>query len=950
MTDNSTDHPSEEEKKYHDIEQFLTDHGIKLHRKKIRDLMTFNANSMAVYKGNIIISSSCRKMDIELGMSTYRDIKSRNLSLGQDSYSNLLSLVAGLGEIGNGHVGPTRDEVIPPHNLAYAIEVYTDMKNKGLKVTEAGYTAMIRCYCINHQREEALELYKLRYEGATDSAATDNVPESEPVSLESDSTTPVTVGILPTESTAATAVEDGSGDNSSPSINNRAVVTAVATVDKYWVTKTKEASILANATSRSTPKLRTFYPLLLEYASAPHFDLSTCLYLWNQMVVVHDVFPSEREFIVMFQLLVSLREKHEAVSGFASGSGASVPPLKDSDMSSYMTKSDYTAADIEALFYYLLALFNDHLGAFHLTRLNTVYAAGGEMVTGSTEAAVESVTVTDAGAGSGLLGVDVMRQWFELFTHSSNITTDGNNAVSSKGYTIYPSVSVTTRQGQLDIDHALSSSSSSSSCPYQLTSVDIATPMKELLLDQITSQLTMGVRKAPLGNKPVNNKLKHVPRTASKSGDEERKLNDWTSFMGWLDNQLALRAAHDPTASADSFDAETTTTVVSDGPLHTLPVELNIPPYYSIVLDGANIGYYKMNYAGAPAHLDYFQLHTVVMYLLSIGHYPLVILHARHTFNNNLPAYNTDIGRKIRNLLKFWKAQNILYITPSGSNDDWYWLYASVKLNLQVITNDEMRDHLFKMLNLRYFTQWKERHQIHFEFGRWIRAAKQSESYQTVLRFIASSPQMDGDTQFNASPYNDSKEICTDTGAGTGGAGTGGSCSKRVREESTEVGSEPTGGNAGSTDADENTKVKHAKTGENRDEYIQTSGTMTKLLSSSNSVPMYDHADCSDDSDIDTGETTAASSDDELRSYAASRFVDLKIPSLYSLRNQADTVRNCYYFPIILEQNSPAASTTVTTTAVTFHEQKHVAHVVKPFDASEVDLDQVRWLCCVSNQ
>ena len=57
--------------------------------------------------------------------------------------------------------------------------------------------------------------------------------------------------------------------------------------------------------------------------------------------------------------------------------------------------------------------------------------------------------------------------------------------------------------------------------------------------------------------------------------------------------------------------------------------------------------------------------------------------------------------------------QHRLYVTPYGSNDDWYWMYAAVAAGSQgrLISNDEMRDHVFQLLAPRYFYKWKQRHQ-----------------------------------------------------------------------------------------------------------------------------------------------------------------------------------------------------------------------------------------------
>lgn len=61
-----------------------------------------------------------------------------------------------------------------------------------------------------------------------------------------------------------------------------------------------------------------------------------------------------------------------------------------------------------------------------------------------------------------------------------------------------------------------------------------------------------------------------------------------------------------------------------------------------------------------------------------------------------------------------------LFTTPSGSNDDWYWLYAAVSAGAAgaLVTNDELRDHVFQMLPApRLFYKWKERHQVRFRFS-----------------------------------------------------------------------------------------------------------------------------------------------------------------------------------------------------------------------------------------
>lgn len=41
-----------------------------------------------------------------------------------------------------------------------------------------------------------------------------------------------------------------------------------------------------------------------------------------------------------------------------------------------------------------------------------------------------------------------------------------------------------------------------------------------------------------------------------------------------------------------------------------------------------------------------------------------------------------------------------------------YWLYAAVNCKCLLVTNDEMRDHLFQLLGTSFFPRWKEKHQV----------------------------------------------------------------------------------------------------------------------------------------------------------------------------------------------------------------------------------------------
>ncbi|KAL7485391.1 hypothetical protein ACHAW6_010985 [Cyclotella cf. meneghiniana] len=158
----------------------------------------------------------------------------------------------------------------------------------------------------------------------------------------------------------------------------------------------------------------------------------------------------------------------------------------------------------------------------------------------------------------------------------------------------------------------------------------------------------------------------------------------------------------------------------------------NHPPY-DTVIDGANVGYFQQNFANAPKHVDYKQIDWLLRHLLegTSDDAPrrsriLLFLHERHFSPKLCPPWAFPI-------LRAWDGDRppydrlTVYRTPGGMNDDWYWMHAALLYGgkgngrppVLAVTNDEMRDHHFQMLAQGSFLRWKERHQVHFEFGGW---------------------------------------------------------------------------------------------------------------------------------------------------------------------------------------------------------------------------------------
>mmetsp|Transcript_14229 Transcript_14229/g.21502 ORF Transcript_14229/g.21502 Transcript_14229/m.21502 type:complete len:689 (-) Transcript_14229:323-2389(-) len=239
-------------------------------------------------------------------------------------------------------------------------------------------------------------------------------------------------------------------------------------------------------------------------------------------------------------------------------------------------------------------------------------------------------------------------------------------------------------KGQTDV--SVDASGKCSGCNRSLLSLELNDIQREQLLNQIDSLV---VHQELLQVIPDNN--------TPLAPDAIRRSNQWKVFKSWLHQRQA-----------------------EDGPI-------------DFVIDGANVGYFKQNYAGAPDHVDFHNIDSVLQHCLS-AYLPrrksmatsqpstsvqtkfrnrvLIILHARHLAEDRMPYYAHEI-------VKRWRSQKQIYSCAIKNNDDWYWLYAAVAAgdNCYLVSNDEMRDHHFDMLGQDSFLNWKERHLTKFDFG-----------------------------------------------------------------------------------------------------------------------------------------------------------------------------------------------------------------------------------------
>ena len=156
---------------------------------------------------------------------------------------------------------------------------------------------------------------------------------------------------------------------------------------------------------------------------------------------------------------------------------------------------------------------------------------------------------------------------------------------------------------------------------------------------------------------------------------------------------------------------------------------LNEQEEFVYIVDGANVAYNKQNFENGK--FSYRQIELVVNQIEKDypGERILVIIpypYAQRIVPNSV-QYNgrrklTYLADDEIAVLERLQKNNMLYITPQGSDDDWYWMYCTVnegrKSSSYVVTNDLMRDHRLAFLEPRPFLRWRSNQVLHFEFSK----------------------------------------------------------------------------------------------------------------------------------------------------------------------------------------------------------------------------------------
>lgn len=81
----------------------------------------------------------------------------------------------------------------------------------------------------------------------------------------------------------------------------------------------------------------------------------------------------------------------------------------------------------------------------------------------------------------------------------------------------------------------------------------------------------------------------------------------------------------------------------------------------------------------------------------------------------------TEGQRRIDDFVQEWRKQGVLVVSPPSINDDWVALYIAIVMSLrgvpdvQFVTNDELRDHFWRMRQPLAFQSWREGHTTHYQ-------------------------------------------------------------------------------------------------------------------------------------------------------------------------------------------------------------------------------------------
>jgi len=581
--------------------------------------MSMNEKAFHAYELGLIVSRCCRDLDLEGAFSAYKTAVEFEAVPSSETFCNLLSLTAGLGEQGSGQALVRETE--PPHNLTAALTVYEGMLRHNVIVPESSYTALIRCCCINQQPFRGLQFYR----------------DMQKLSISPKLRTFTSL-------LDALSLFSARGNHGSVDVPGGATTTALESgftlyeeiVGKYGLELT-EKEYLYMLRLCLAEKDRRFYDILKTFGETGIVPVSEEL-----RTILKDWFSTvEKDFIIEQSLI--------AKNGTVEANGEQLRSLDVDEQfrEEFVRQLESFAVDFDET---------------KRIKVNNKIKEQQQIK------AMKALLQQEYSSTSGGLSMDTSESKGSDHQHEQKLHQDGETGNEKK------------------------LSKGGSACSRQELWTDFVKYLRFHMLKSTADSSNVSARTAST--------------VASKGGDEggEEEREQERARAG--ENKPSKKPRYEEYSTSTS----TSTSAKGDEVQATNPSSRSA---FNIIVDGANVGYFKQNYLGAPNHVNYQQIDQLLHHLRALGHKPLLILHSRHVSKFMVP------NEECADIVRRWRSDGCLYATPKSFNDDWFWLYAAVAHRCKVVTNDEMRDHHFQLLSPKWFNRWRERNRVQFTFGQW---------------------------------------------------------------------------------------------------------------------------------------------------------------------------------------------------------------------------------------
>jgi hypothetical protein len=161
-----------------------------------------------------------------------------------------------------------------------------------------------------------------------------------------------------------------------------------------------------------------------------------------------------------------------------------------------------------------------------------------------------------------------------------------------------------------------------------------------------------------------NDSTINVDKIKKKEFKVSSKDNKWHDFAKWVQTLLEYKNENNNIVTDKNPDIlpdkimDISKTDKKTKNLTEISTDKNINKIkgnFDVIVDGANVGYYKQNFAGAPSHIDYRQVDWMIRQLIIRGFKPLLILHCRHLAPGVVPEDR-------RAIVDRWISEGNIYI------------------------------------------------------------------------------------------------------------------------------------------------------------------------------------------------------------------------------------------------------------------------------------------------